>query len=146
MNIIIKKPLQLVFIPIGWNNRKKDWKVRSIMVNSKFNQEIKDVIDSIMLQIQGVVKGKMFGYPAYYINKKLIACIYEDGVGIKVPESLANELRRQEGITNFQPMGRRKMKEWIQINRENPKEFLKDIGIFEASVAYVTQLSKKDAP
>ncbi|MGZ7109162.1 MAG: hypothetical protein ACXVHW_09355, partial [Methanobacterium sp.] len=70
--------------------------------------------------------GKMFGYPAYYVNKKLFACLYEDGVGIKVPEDNANELNGSEGITPFQPLGRRKMREWIQINREKSEDYLKD--------------------
>jgi TfoX/Sxy family transcriptional regulator of competence genes len=115
------------------------------MSNVRYNAEVKAVIDSFMLEMAGVVEGKMFGYPAYYINKKLIACIYEDGVGLKVPESLASELRQQEGITYFQPMGRRKMKEWIQINRYDPDKFLQDIDIFKESVSYVASLAKKQS-
>ena len=115
------------------------------MGKAKYNSEVKRVVDSFMLGMPGVVEGKMFGYPAYYVHKKLIGCIYEDGVGIKVPEKMANELRKQEGITYFQPMGRRKMKEWIQINRDEPDEFLKDIGIFEAAVSYVASLTKEQS-
>jgi len=115
------------------------------MSKARYNSELKDVIDSFMLEMEDVHEGKMFGFPAYYINKKLIACIYEDGVGIKVPEILATELREQEGITYFQPLGRRKMKEWIQINRKDPNEFLKDIEIFNESVSYVAALEKKQS-
>ena len=50
-----------------------------------FNPKHKEVLDSVLLQMPGVVAGTMFGYPAYYINKKLFACLYEEGVGIKVP-------------------------------------------------------------
>jgi TfoX/Sxy family transcriptional regulator of competence genes len=34
----------------------------------------------------------MFGYPSYYVGGKLFACIYENGLGLKVPESMAEEL------------------------------------------------------
>jgi len=38
-----------------------------------FNPKHKGVPDSVLLQVPGVVAGTMFGYPAYYINKKLFA-------------------------------------------------------------------------
>jgi hypothetical protein len=53
----------------------------------------------------------MLGYPAYYVNTKLFACIYEEGVGVKVPEGVANELIGKKRIVHFQPMGRAKMSE-----------------------------------
>jgi hypothetical protein len=62
----------------------------------------------------------MFGYLAYYVNTKLFACIYEEGLGVKVPEGVANELIGKKGTVHVQPMGRAKMREWIQINQENP--------------------------
>lgn len=31
----------------------------------------------------------MFGYPAYYIHRKLFACVYGEGVGVKLPEDVA---------------------------------------------------------
>ena len=85
----------------------------------------------------------MCGYPAYYINKKLVACIYENGVGVKVPEGTANELIGKKGIVHFQPMGRVKMREWIQINRDNPEDYLKDIDIFKTSMDFVASLMEK---
>ena len=85
----------------------------------------------------------MFGYPAYYVNKKLFACLYEDGVGIKVPENLAKELVGEEGIIYFQPLGRRKMREWIQINHENSIDYLKDKEIFDISIEFVSSIAGK---
>jgi len=108
-----------------------------------FNPEVKKAVDSILLRNPSVVPGKMFGYPAYYINKKLIACIYENGVGVKVPADVADQLMGKEGIVHFQPMGRQKMKEWIQIDRKNPDDYLKDIEIFETSINFVGSLKSK---
>jgi len=113
------------------------------MVKPKFNPENKKVLDSFLLEIPGIKPGKMFGYPAYYINKKLFACIYEEGVGIKIPEDRVNELIGREGIIHFQPMGRRKMREWIQINRKNSEDYLIDKEIFETSIRYVSTLATK---
>jgi hypothetical protein len=114
-----------------------------IMSKVNFDPDIKSTIDSILLKNSSVIPGKMYGYPAYYINRKLVACIYEEGVGIKVPEDVANKLIGKKGIVQFQPLGRTKMKEWIQINRENPEDYFKDIEIFETSTSFVASLGEK---
>ena len=108
----------------------------------KYNAKHKEVLDSFLLNIPIVKPGKMFGYPAYYVGGKLFASVYEDAVCVKVPESLANELLKREEIVHFQPMGRRKMREWIQINRNNSEDYLKDQGIFDASVEFVSSIAK----
>ena len=113
------------------------------MANIYFNLKHKEVLDSILLELPGVVPGKMFGYPAYYVEGKLFACVYEEGVGLKVPEKMAEDLIGREGISYFQPMGRRRMKEWIQIDRASSDEYLKDRGIFEISLRFVSSLSKR---
>jgi len=105
-----------------------------------FDPDHKEVIDPILLSMPGVSPGKMFGYPAYYVNGKMFACLYEKGIGIKVPEELANDLIGKEGITPFVPLGRKRMREWVQIDRSNSDDYIKDQWIFERSVSYVSSL------
>jgi hypothetical protein len=78
------------------------------MIKPHYNQRHKEVLDSFLLKMPRVVPGKMFGYPAYYIGKKLFACLYEEGVGIKVPENFANSLIGKDGIISFQLMEKQK--------------------------------------
>ncbi len=106
-----------------------------------FNPNHKAILDSLLLDIPGVVAGKMFGYPAYYVNSKLFACIYGEGVGVKVPEEVAAELLSKRHIALFQPLGRPKMREWIQIDRRRSADYRNDLDIFEASIAFVGRLS-----
>jgi hypothetical protein len=108
------------------------------MSNSKFSPEIKEVLDQFLLGIPGVTAGKMFGYPAYYIRDKLFACIYESGVGIKVPQKNAEELAGKPGFTFFQPLGRAKMKAWIFLERGEPEDYAKELSLFMTSIEYVT--------
>lgn len=115
------------------------------MTKAKYNSRTKETLDSILLELAEVTSGKMFGYPAYYVRKRLFACVYEDGIGIKVPEDLAKELIGRQGIINFQPMGRAKMREWIQINRENPSDYYKDKEILKASIEYVSKNAKQES-
>ena len=107
-----------------------------------FNPAHKEVLDDVLLQFPGVVGGTMFGYPAYYINRKLFACIYEEGVGIKVPEKVAGSLVGRKGIVRFQPKGRKPMKEWIQINRERSEDYRGDQDILKISIDYVSSAMK----
>ena len=107
-----------------------------------FNPQHKVVLDAILLQVPGVVAGTMFGYPAYYINKKLFACLYGEGTGIKVPAEVADSLVGKKGIIRFQPKGRKPMKEWIQINHERSEDYRMDEEILKISVEYVALSGK----
>jgi len=108
-----------------------------------FNPEHKEVLDTLLLQIPGVVAGRMFGYPAYYVHGKLFACIYGEGVGIKVPEKVAGSLVGRQGIVRFQPGGRKPMKEWIQINRKRSEDYRGDKEILKISIDYVSFEAKE---
>jgi predicted DNA-binding protein (MmcQ/YjbR family) len=112
--------------------------------DAKYNQRHKDVLDALLLDIPFVRAGKMFGYPAYYVGGKLFACVYGDAVGVKVSETLAKELLEREEIDRFQPMGKRKMREWIQIYRETSEDYKKDKDIFLMSVEFVAALAGLD--
>jgi len=110
------------------------------LVKAQFNLKHKEVLDSFLLEIPVVKPGKMYGHPAYYVGGKLFASLYMEGVCVKVPEPLKDELLKRDGIVPFQPMGR-KMREWIQINREKSEDYLKDRDIFEKSIKYVASLA-----
>ncbi len=114
------------------------------MSKVKFNPEHKEFLDGFLLPCYDVQTKKMFGYPAYWINGKMFACLYEDGVGIKIPESLATELLEKSNIIHFQPGNRSKMSEWIQINRKRSSDYEEDKGIFEASMKFVSLISDNE--
>lgn len=107
------------------------------------NEEHEAVLDSLLLSLPGVVAGKMFGYPAYYVNRKLFACVYGDAVGVKVREELAKILLLEDHVVPFQPIGKVRMREWVQINRSRSADYNLDMEIFLASLDYVRSLQNK---
>jgi hypothetical protein len=111
------------------------------MGKAVFDIEIKKALDPVLLGIPGVTPGKMFGYPAYYINGKMLACLYEDGVGLKVSEAKAKELIGREGIIPFIPLGRNRMKQWVQINRR-PQDYARDAALFAEAAEYVGSIAE----
>ncbi len=104
----------------------------------KFSVNHKAVLDDLLLDNAHVKAGKMFGYPAYYAGEKLCICLYEKGVGVKVPETTASDLlKRDNNIIPFQPMGKPKMREWIQINLKDSEEYRNYEDIFQTSINYL---------
>ena len=110
-------------------------------MNTKFNPEHKRVLDKLLLDKPGIRPAKMFGYPAYFAHKKLCICLYEEGVGLKLPESAAKHLlETDDNNVSFQPMGKPKMREWIQINLPESDAYQNYAACFESSIQYLLDL------
>lgn len=96
------------------------------------------VIDTLLLKIPGVEAGDMSGMPAYFINKKMFACIHGGGVAIRVPVATATELQfSRNDVVPFQPNGKASSREWIQVNHESSADYEKDLELFQASIEFV---------
>ena len=104
-----------------------------------FNPNHKIVLDDLLLAHPLVRSGKMFGYPAYFVGMKLCICLYEQGVGLKLPERTAKQLlETDKNVAPFQPLGRPKMREWIQINMDNSEDYRQYRSVFDESIQYVS--------
>lgn len=110
----------------------------------RFNPNTKSVIDNILLNISGVTEGNMFGYPAYYINGKLLACHYHEGIAVKVPQELGSSLlgSTDNEVEAFRPMGKKMGENWILLNRMDSRNYHNNKKLFEAAAAYVKSLAK----
>lgn len=105
---------------------------------SLFNPAIQAVLDEMLLGYAGVRAGKMFGFPAYYAGAKLCICLYEQGVGVKLPEISASRLLESDAnVVPFQPLGRARMRAWVQINAAPPEAYREYRAVFEESIGYV---------
>jgi hypothetical protein len=105
---------------------------------ANFNPEHKAVLDDLLLGHPAVRPGRMFGFPAYYAGRKLCICLYEEGVGLKIPEQTAVRLLKEDPhVIPFQPYGKRIMREWIQINVRGSEEYRQYQAVFEESIEHV---------
>lgn len=104
----------------------------------------KPILDDFLSQYENVRMGQMFGYPAYYVDRSMFACLYEGKVGLKVPEEMANEARTGKGISDFQPYGKPKMREWIQFEFDSENELRQHIGLIDAAIRYAETRGKVD--
>jgi hypothetical protein len=107
----------------------------------KFRSEYKAVLDALLLDYPHVRRGQMFGFPAYYAGRKMCICLYEDGVGVKLPQqTVARLLETDPNTSPFQPLGRARMREWIQINVNQADDYQNYRAVFEEALAYSLSL------
>jgi len=113
------------------------------MPKMSFNPEVKEVLDSFLLENPEVEAGKAFGLPGYYVNGKMFASVYENGATIKVPSEMMAELLERDGISEFRPMDKHVMKYWVLIEREDPEDLVEDRELFQKAFDYVYDLTTK---
>ncbi|MHA2255158.1 MAG: hypothetical protein ACXAAM_03715 [Candidatus Heimdallarchaeaceae archaeon] len=112
------------------------------MPKFSFDEEIKEIIDDILLEIPEVEPGHAFGLPGYYVNGKLFASVYESGLTLKLPKEKCSDLiERVDGFDAFAPLGNA-MKEWVHITKEDPNDFENDIELMIESLNFVKVISK----
>ena len=98
----------------------------------------KRVLDAMLLKLSGVEAGEMTGLLAYFVGKKMFACVCNGGVGVRLPAAEAANLQfSKDNVAPFQPKGRQSTREWIQINHQNSADYEKDLEIFQSSIAFV---------
>ncbi len=102
-----------------------------------YRQDVLEALVRLFVDRPEVTRGKMFGFPAFYTAGKLFACMYGEGVGLKLPEDMVRQLEGKPGITPFRPYGKPKMREWIHIRRDRVSGHTKHAGLFEESIAFV---------
>jgi len=107
------------------------------MAAVEFEPGHKEVLDEMLLGNPLVRAGKMFGYPAYYVGKKLAICLYEGGIGLKLPQASAERLLATDpNVTPFEPRGK-KMREWVRIDLADSAGYRAYTGVLDESIAYI---------
>ncbi len=105
---------------------------------ANFDVEHKAVLDDLLLGHPLIRPGKMFGFPAYYAGAKLCICLYEQGAGVKLPaQSAAALLATDQNAIPFQPMGKPRMREWVQINLARSEDYRQYEAVFDESIRHV---------
>ncbi len=96
----------------------------------RYREDVRLVLQELLPAQEGVRAGKMFGFPAWYAGRRLFACVYGEGVGLKVPAALAQQLLLESQVIPFRPMGKPPMREWVQLNRAWAEDYRHDLALF----------------
>jgi len=95
-------------------------------------------IDAVLLRLPGVTTKKIKGLHAYFVSDRMFACISGQGVGLRLPATVARELHfSRADVVPFQPAGLGATKEWIQVDRADAADYEKDLELFRQSLEFV---------
>ncbi len=95
-------------------------------------------IDDLLLKLPGVSTKKINNLDAYFVSDKMFACISGSGVGLRLPAATATELQfSRDNVMPFQPGGIASTREWIQIDRKDAADYVKDLELFQAALEFV---------
>ena len=107
------------------------------------NEPKKSILDEFFSEYELVRQGQMFGYPAYYVGRTMVACLYEGKLGLKVPEEIANEARKMKDIADFRPQGKPKMREWIEFDFHSRNELNLHENLIHNALQYAKSRAAK---
>lgn len=108
-----------------------------------YRRDVEAVVADLVREFSHVRSGTMFGVPAFYSGRKLFACVYGAGVGIKLPEESIRRLRGPH-FAPFQPYDRPPMREWIEIRRPKAADYRRDHELFRQSAEFVRESNTKE--
>lgn len=70
-----------------------------------YRSDIAHVMRAMLASVGGVTQKTMFGVPAFYASAKVFACVFGEGIGLKLPAERAARLLALPGVRRFQPYG-----------------------------------------
>jgi hypothetical protein len=107
-------------------------------LNTETINNRKAQIDALLLKLPGVSARKINGLDAYFVSDRMFACINGEGIGLRLPATVATELQfSRDNIGPFSPGGVTSSREWIQIDRAEVAEYEQDLQLFRDSIAFV---------
>jgi hypothetical protein len=71
-----------------------------------FRTELRSFLHEFAEEHRGVRLGQMFGLPAIYVGRRVVTCLIEDGVIVRLPTDLAKQEIRSKRGKPFSRRGR----------------------------------------
>lgn len=102
----------------------------------KYRDDVLAAIAELLAEHPEASPRAMFGHPGFAVGGKMFATLYDDGVAVKVPESVAQAAIARPHVEPFRPYGK-SMREWVLITHDHLAAYAGDLDLFEAAIAYV---------
>lgn len=88
-------------------------------------------------EAMGARRGHMFGHPAIYVGRKLAACAYGHGIGIKLPAVKVDALIADGRATPFQPYGKAPMRRWAHLPASDRRDVTEHEDLIAQAIAHL---------
>ena len=110
----------------------------------KYRDDVLAAVTDLLAGHPNVVPRAMFGHPGFAVGGKMLACLYDDGVAVKLPEAVAQRATSRPGVEPFRPYGK-SMREWVLISHANLDAYAGDVDLFEAAIEYVAEVASRSS-
>lgn len=103
-----------------------------------FRSDLQPFLTEFVENHRGVRPGKMFGLPAAYVGRKLVTCLIEDGIIVRLPEDVA---KREIQAKRAGPYSRRGkvMGSWVMYRPKTMAEARRLTPILEVAARNVAE-------
>ena len=108
-----------------------------------FRSELRAFLTEFAEEHRGVRLGQMFGLPAIYVGRRLLTCLIEDGIIVRLPAELAKrEIESKRG----QPFSRRGRATgtWVLYTPRNASQARRLTPTVERAARYIAERQVED--
>jgi TfoX/Sxy family transcriptional regulator of competence genes len=107
----------------------------------KPSEELSRLLESVA-PLSGVEKKKMFGCPCYFVHGNMAFGVFADFLFFRLDEKTREKMFAGNG-SSFEPQPGRRMKEYVQLSRDNVGTVAELQKIIGQSIAYTKKLPAK---
>ena len=111
----------------------------------KYRDDVLAAVSALLAERPEATPRQMFGHPGFAVGGKMFACLYDEGVAVKLPEATAQAAIGRPDIEAFRPYGKA-MSAWVLIVHEDLAAYAGDVDLFEAAIEYVAGVASRTAP
>jgi CRP-like cAMP-binding protein len=110
--------------------------------------EVVEVLNALLIDLEGAVPGKMFGCPGAYVDRKLFVFAFEDSLVLRLPADTVEARLAKPGYELFMPSGESAAKSegrhWLRLRREHPEDYQLDLDLLRQAMAFARSLARQD--
>jgi hypothetical protein len=103
-----------------------------------YRSELTAFLDEFAERHRGVRRGKMFGLPAIYVGRRLVICLMEDGIAIRLPEDLARRELREKKAKPLSSRGHA-MGRWVVYSPRTASAARRLTPLVETAVRHIAE-------
>jgi hypothetical protein len=103
-----------------------------------FRSELRSFLTEFAEEHRGVRLGQMFGLPAIYVGRRLVTCLIEDGVIVRLPTELAQQEIRSKRGKPFSRRGRN-TGNWVLYTPRSAADARKLTPTVERAARYIAE-------
>jgi hypothetical protein len=102
-----------------------------------YREDVADVLSGLFSAEPGVREDRTSsGRRRWYVGRKLFAFLSREGVIVKLPADVVEELRGRPGYKPFEMRNKPVMKEWLVIDHADAAAYAADLRLFRTAIAF----------